>query len=126
MNMVKSGLAWARTQLKTNVATSVKIRRGALTSATITAIKAGPEADQYDDAGAFVQRVRQLDWLIDPADYKLAGEVTFPEDDDLIDELDASGAVVATYAVSSPTPGENPWRYTDGERTWLRVHANED
>lgn len=103
----------------------MKIRRDGIESAIITAIKAGPEADQYDDAGAFVARVRQTDWLFEPADYVIAGEIVEPKDDDLIDELDDDGAAIATYAVSSPNSGTTPWRYTDAERTLMRVHACE-
>lgn len=130
MNMIKSGLNWARTQLKTNVASKIRITRSGIASSVLTAIKAGPEADQYDDAGAFISRVRQIDWLIDPADYVVGGSAVEPTDDDVIEEVtvDGSGnvtAVLATYAVSSPSQGENPWRYTDPERTMFRVHVAE-
>jgi hypothetical protein len=125
-NMIKSGLDWARDQLKANVATSIKIRRGALTSLVITAVKAGPEADQFDDAGAFVQRIRKIDWLIDPADYQLDGDLVLPADDDVIEEVNTDEEVLATYIVSSPNVGDPPWRYTDAERTMLRVHVAEE
>lgn len=112
--------------LKNAAGCSVVIRRDGIESDAITAVKAGPEVDQVNDAGAFVTRVRQIDWLIVPADYVIAGEVTEPRDDDLIDELDDDGNTIATYAVSSPTTGEPPWRWTDPARTLMRVHVNEE
>ena len=61
------------------------------------------------------------------ADYVLDGDLTTPEDDDLFEELDEDEVeVVANYVVSSPNAGETPWRYTDAERSMLRVHVNED
>lgn len=126
MNAFHRALTAVNATLKRASGTSVKISRDGIESDAITAVKAGPANDQYDDAGAFVQRVRQIDWLIAPADYVIAGEIAAPADDDLILELDSAGDLVATYVVSSPTPGENPWRYTDADRTLMRVHVNED
>lgn len=126
MNPLARSLSGLRSTLKRAAGSKIRIRRNGIESDVITAVKAGAAADQFDDAGAFVARVRQIDWLIDPADYVIAGEITLPIDDDLIDELDDDGEVIATYAVSSPAPGQNPWRYTDAERTMLRVHVNED
>ena len=132
MNMIRDGLAWLKDELKANAGTTIIIRRGELRSEPITAVPGRTADDQYEEAGHLVTRARRVAWLIDPADYTLAGDTLLPSDEHTIEQFDGEpdewaedDEPMRRFEVTSPVPGQPPWRFTDAGQTMLRVDTLE-
>lgn len=64
---------------------------------------------------------RNWDFLMDPDEPKNeAGETIQPDRGHEIETADGS-----KYAIQPTGNAELPWRYSDGDRTWRRVHSEE-
>lgn len=75
--------------------------------------------DQQDQFGV-LHRTESRDYLIRAADLALAGEQVLPKAGDRVREPAGTGALL--YEVVAPG-AEPPFRFSDPERTTLRVHT---
>ena len=132
MNMITDGLAWLKTELKAHAGTTIVIRRGELRSEPITAVPGQSTAEQYESEVHHSTQARRCAYLIDPADYVIADEAATPKETDRfdvyaesIDDWTEAAVPVESYTVRSPVRGVPLWRWTDGERSMMRVECLE-
>ena len=97
----------------------VTLHRGDLTTDFVATI-GSTRRDQQNNNG-FVTRVQIRDFLIDVADYILDEDVTAPQIDDELIEIQADRAYV--YRLTSPGGTEAPFRYSDRHRITWRIHT---
>ena len=116
-DLIASGAAWLSGQLKEHVSQSVTLRRGVQSTSGISATIGNTTFEAHDEVGSIVQ-IQSRDYLIEAADYAIAGQATLPRRDDVIVESDGSEFEVL------PIEGVY-WRWSDPYRTRLRVHTKQ-
>ncbi|MCC6906676.1 MAG: hypothetical protein IT430_01930 [Phycisphaerales bacterium] len=119
-DLLSQGLSWLEDQRHQQLTRTVTYQRGGdevELSATI-----GRTVFEQDDHVGGLTRIESRDFLIRAADLVLASEITLPRSGDRIIESDA----IATYTYEVMAPGtEPPWRYSDVNRTTLRIHTKQ-
>ncbi len=117
-DLLSQGLSWLEDQRHQHLTRTVMYQRGGdevELSATI-----GRTVFEQDDHAGGLTRIESRDFLIRAIDLVLAAETTLPQPGDRIIETDA----IATYTYEVMAPGnEPPWRYSDVNRTTLRIHT---
>ncbi len=119
-DLLSQGLSWLEDQRHQHLTRTVTYQRGSdevELSATI-----GRTVFEQDDHAGGLTRIESRDFLIRAADLVLASEVTLPQPGDRIIEIDS----IATYTYEVMAPGnEPPWRYSDVNRSTLRIHTKQ-
>jgi len=106
---------WLNSQRKAHLATTVTYRRGGL-SVQLSATRGQTVFRLADGYGATVRTV-QRDYLVAVADLILDGTITLPlRGDQIIDDTEV-------YEVMGPGSNEPDWRFTDPDRSALRIHV---
>ncbi len=117
-DLLSQGLSWLEDQRHQHLTRLVTYQRGVdqvELSATI-----GRTVFEQDDHAGGLTRIESRDFLIRAIDLVLASEVALPQPGDRIVETDS----IATYTYEVMAPGaEPPWRYSDVNRTTLRIHT---
>lgn len=93
------------------------------TTLTINAI-AGITNISYEDQHGVIVRAKVQDFIVDPADLVISGNLFEPNEGDLIVDSYGPDGIVRTYEVN-PSGTDNPWRWTDHHRTRMRIHVKE-
>lgn len=123
-DLLAQGAAWLDEQRHQHLTTTVTYRRGehaVQVQATI-----GRTVFRLNDAyGATVRHVSR-DYLIRAADLVLDGQRVEPKRGDQVIEVDNAG-IEHTHEVMGPgaSGGEPDWRYSDPQRSGLRIHTKE-
>ena len=130
MNPFDRALTNVNATLKRAAGVTIVIKRGELRSDPLKGIAGQSTADQYEDVGHMISAARRQAWLIDPADYVLAGEAVEPDESHTIEQFDVEPddwddtlEPVRRFDVTSPVQGQPAWRYTDGAQTLYRVEC---
>lgn len=100
---------------------SIRYKRGVLN----VLLQAIPGESRHDVVGSDggVRTVRTVDWVIKAAELVLGGSVVLPvRGQDVIEQLNSTGGVVATFAVTHPA-GAEPYRYCDHYQTLIRIQT---
>ncbi len=117
-DLLSQGLSWLEDQRHQHLTRTVVYQRGG--SAVELAATIGRTVFEQDDHAGGLTRIESRDFLIRAVDLILAGDVTLPQPGDRIVETDS----IATYTYEVMAPGsEPPWRYSDVNRTTLRIHT---
>lgn len=121
-DLLAQGAAWLDEQRHRYLTQTVTYRRGehaVQVQATI-----GRTVFRLNDGyGATVRHVSR-DYLVRAADLVLNGERTEPQRGDQVIETDDSGNE-HLHEVMGPGGNEPDWRYSDPQRTGLRIHTKE-
>ena len=117
-DMLQRGLDWLEGRRREHLSRPVTYRRGpdaVEVPATVAATRF-----EVDDGTGMVLEAEVRDYLIAAADLVLSGERTLPERGDEIVETRAGEAFV--YEVMDLGP-ERHYRFSDPDRTTLRIHT---
>lgn len=117
-DLLKTGSTWLEDQRHQHMTRAVTYFRGA-SSVTLQATIGKTVFDQQDQFGA-VQRTESRDFLVRAVDLVLGGQETLPQQGDRI--VESGGAPSLLYEVVS-IGAEPPFRFSDPERTTLRIHT---
>lgn len=122
-SLLQRGAEWLAGKLKDTAIAgeSITYTRGG-DSVTLTATPGKSLLRVMDSSGNSVVEWTDADWLISAADLILAGSTTLPERGDIITRT--KGGTVYTYEVR-PVESEGAWRWSDENRTIMRVHTKE-
>ncbi len=120
-DLLRTGSDWLAEMLKEHASRPVAYRRGADEVAVQATI--GRTLLKLDDGyGGVRMEWTDRDFLIDAADLVIGGNAVLPERGDVIRET--QGGKTFVYEVMAP--GKEPaWRWSDGFRKVLRVHAKQ-
>ena len=117
-DLLDRGAAFLDAQRHQHLSRPVVYRRGTDEKEVQTTI-GKTEFEQVDDAGG-IHRIESRDYLLRPADLVLGSLPTLPLIGDRIREQDGQ----RTYIYEVMAPGaEPPYRFSDPQRTTLRVHT---
>ncbi len=117
-DLLSQGLSWLEDQRHQHLTRTVVYQRGG--SEVELPATIGRTVFEQDDHAGGLTRIESRDFLIRAVDLVLASEVTLPQPGDRIMETDS----IATYTYEVMAPGsEPPWRYSDVNRTTLRIHT---
>ncbi len=117
-DLLSRGLSWLEDQRHQHLTRTVTYQRGG--SEVELAATIGRTVFEQDDHAGGLTRIESRDFLIRAADLVLATETILPKPGDRIRESDA--ITIYTYEVMAPGT-EPPWRYSDVNRTTLRIHT---
>jgi len=121
-NILATGMTWLSDQLAENVSDTVTYRRAAQ-HCSISATPGSSLLRVSDSAGAVRTLRTDKDFIFDAATLKLDGtNVTEPQRGDLIDVTGAD-SVTRRYEALPYGTNEPVFRYSDPERTIVRVHT---
>ena len=117
-DVLATGSAWLEGKRHAHMTQSVVYQRGADSTPLLATI--GRTVFEQADEFGVVHRIEARDFLIRAADLVLAGETALPIAGDQITK--AVGNTVLVYEVM-PFGGEPPFRYSNPDRTTLRIHT---
>lgn len=117
-DLFADAMGWLSDQLQAHASVAVTYGRG--TRSVALSATRGKSLLRLSDGGAGRIEWTDQDFLFPAADLVLGGEPTEPRRGDTIRLADGTSALV--YEVQAPA-GEPPWRWSDAQRTTLRVHA---
>lgn len=118
MNMLRDATEWVSQQMLVHCSQEITYSRGS-DSVTLDAVIGRTTHAVTDDYGAAVI-TETKDFIVAVADFLFDGSAVTPERGDTITEVD--GSTTHTYKVSAPS-GEPHYRYSDPDRTMIRIHA---
>ncbi len=119
-DLLAQGLSWLEDQRHQHLTRMVTYQRGS--GEVELAATVGRTVFEQDDHAGGLTRIESRDFLIRAADLVLAAETTLPQPGDRIIETDS----IATYTYEVMAPGtEPPWRYSDVNRSTLRIHTKQ-
>lgn len=120
-DLLKQGAAWLNDQRHQHLTRTVVYRRG--TSSVDVQATIGSTAFRIDDdTGASIVSISR-DYLVRTTDLVLDGSPALPRRGDQIEDDDGQGQ---THVHEVMAPGGEPeWRYSDPQRSTLRIHTKE-
>jgi len=117
---MQQGAALIGAARKAQFATAIEYARGEQTVALTATV--GRSVFELVDRDGFPIRSETRDYLFLAAELVLGGQLTTPQDGDVIREA-GDGAV---YVHEVMAPGDEPnWRFSDAGRSLLRVHTKQ-
>ncbi|MBK8916316.1 MAG: hypothetical protein IPM64_17265 [Phycisphaerales bacterium] len=118
-NLLDRGARMLDRLRKQSMSGVVTYRRGSA-EVSVSAARGVSRFDTIDDSGG-VLAVTSEDFLVSASDLVLDGNVTTPMRGDVIEAEE--GGRTRQYAVLPPTGSTPCWRWADGFRYTIRIHA---
>lgn len=116
MALLDDALAAHVTTLNAAAGETVTYKRGSST-VSITAVVGQSQFDEVSTTGEIRPLSKTVDFLVKPSALVLDSETVLPQRGDQIEKADGS-----VYDVLPGTEG-TAWQYSDGRRTFLRIHC---
>lgn len=120
MNLFERSNAWLERALGNAAGVEITYTRG-IDSVVIEDVEVGRTAFASNMHNAARLEFSERDYLIPAASLILGGQAVTPRKGDRIAEVVAGELL--TFELMTPATGEPAWRYSDPERTFLRVHV---
>ncbi|MEX2388784.1 MAG: hypothetical protein WD534_12975 [Phycisphaeraceae bacterium] len=120
-DLLTQASTWLNDQRHTHLTRPVTYQRGQASVELPATI--GQTVFRLEDGYGQVTRTVSRDYLIRAEDLQLDGEATLPKRGDVIRETDHGTTHV--HEVMAPDSREPNWRYSDPQRTTLRIHTKQ-
>lgn len=123
-DLLNKASAWLNDQRHAHLTRTIAYQRGEATVELQATV--GQTVFRLEDGYGQVTRTVSRDYLIRAEDLELDGEQTLPERGDVIRETGSGTTYVhEVMARGGASAGEPDWRYSDPQRTTLRIHTRQ-